>query len=403
MQNPFVAGIVAEYNPFHLGHIHMITKLRDMGAESVVCVLGGPFMQRGEAAFLPTAVRAKAALLAGVDLVLRLPLSWATASAERFAQGGINMLAALGCVQKIAFGAECANLKQLESVANALICDDFTGILREELKKSVSFAGARAAACEKICAGASEIISTPNNILAVEYIKAIKCIKPNAHRQVLQPLAIQRKGAKHDGRPLDGVASASWLRREASIHGIATITPYVPKQCMPVYENAYKEGAVVDPLRFETAILARLRGGTAEYFSQFAGTGEGLEKRLEDAAKAATTLDEIYTLAKSKRFAHSRVRRFTLACALQIKPCKDALPPFAQVLAANSRGLELLGKTKKAASIPISTSLAKLAKTGEFACVCVQTEAVAEDFYAFCLAKPQKGGAAFTQPVFVDR
>ncbi|MDL2294114.1 nucleotidyltransferase family protein [Ruminococcaceae bacterium OttesenSCG-928-D13] len=423
-KHPLCAGIVTEYNPFHSGHEWMIRQLRAGGIHTVVCVMSGPFVQRAEAGILPTHLRARAALAGGADLVLRLPVSWAVASAETFARGAVGLLSALGCVDVLAFGAECEDTNRLEALAGMLLAPEFVPVLKSELAKGVSFAAARAAAAERLMPGAAELLDTPNNILAVEYIKALLGVVPDVLRSKMDesvrfrvvnglygnssemdrlfplpvPLALPRVGTRHDGPPAEGFASASWLRRVAGRDGVEAWAPYVPEACMKLYRQAEAQGAVLDYGRYEVALLSRLKAMRAQDFARHTGAGEGLENRLADAVQKATGLEQMYDLAKTKRFAHSRVRRLALSAALGLPQMPGVIPPFAQVLGASGKGLALLKRIKQNGMVPVSTSLAKLAKTGGEAEGVVRIEARAEDLHAMWLKSPQPGGGAYTHP-----
>lgn len=411
MQNIKVAGIVTEYNPFHKGHEWMIEQLRQRGYGAVVCVMSGPFVQRAEPAILPTWVRAKAALVAGADLVLRLPVPYATASAEPFAMGGVGILAALGCVDVLAFGAECDDTEQLWQVAQTLQTEEFYALLREELKQGVSFAVARARAVEKMLPGATHAVSSPNNILGIEYCKAIQSnikgeLQKRDFSKELQPVALQRKGAGHDGAPAEEIASASWLRKKAwnNESGVQEWKGWVPEICLPIYQNAEREGDILDGSRWELALLARLKGCAASDFAPYCGKAdEGLAERMAVAAQDAVCLQELYAGAKSKRFAHSRVRRAALATAMQLPLQLSALPPFIQVLAANKIGMAVLKKAKTTSCLPVSTSLAKLQNSSAVAQVVATTEAKAEDMYSFCKMKAAPGGTAYTKQAIINK
>lgn len=403
-----IAGIVAEYNPFHNGHAWMVRQLRQQGYNAVVCVMSGPLVQRAEGAFFPTHVRAEAALAGGVDLVLRLPMPWACATAQVFCTAGAGALAALGCVHTLAFGAELADTGHLEELAAALDRPAFSAHIKAELARGISFAAARANAAEQILPGAAAILNEPNNILGVEYCRALQTDVP----QLLQtlaggapplpvPLALPRKGAAHDGLPQEGVASASWLRAQAGSGGIEALQGWVPSACLPIYQRAGQAGFVSSPSKWDIALMSRLRGKTLADIEGRQGAGDGLAQRLAAAIGRGATLQEVYALAKTKRFAHSRIRRVALATALQLPPTLPALPPFLHVLAANTRGLALLKKAKQTALLPLSTSLAKLARTGPEAARFVATEALGEDLYALCQQTPQPGGTAFTRPAIL--
>ncbi|MDL2324010.1 nucleotidyltransferase family protein [Ruminococcaceae bacterium OttesenSCG-928-A16] len=416
MEKMQVAGIVAEYNPFHNGHGWMIEQLRGQGCHTVVCVMSGSFVQRAEAALYPAHIRAKAALAAGADLVLRLPTPYAVASAEQFATAATGILAALGCVDTLAFGAETPGVENLQQLAALLQKADFANVLKNKLGEGASFAAARAAAAEEMQPGAGALLNTPNNILGIEYCKALQTAVPKGLAAVAAgqgkplppmpvPFALPRRGALHDGIPADGVASASWLRQHSITQGGAqALQGWVPGACLPIYLNAQQAGQQINPAQYQFAVLARLRGKPLAAFAPYAGqAAEGLAARMASAARQATTLQELYELAKSKRFAHSRIRRVALAAALGLPANLPAIPPFIQVLGANGRGLALLKKAKHTAVLPVATSLAKLAKTSPAAATLVAAEAHAEDLYTLCQQQPQPGGRAFTQPAILEK
>lgn len=395
-----VAGIVAEYNPFHKGHAWMVHTLKQRGFSAVVCVMSGPFVQRAEPALLPTHIRARAAVAGGVDLVLRLPVPWAAASAEGFARGGVGLLAALGCVDVLAFGAETEDTQRLWQVAQVLENPAFSHLLQRQLKTGASFAAARAAAAEEALPGAASILATSNNILGVEYYKALqRGWGPGI--PLPRPQALPRQGAVHDGSPTGGYASASWLRGLAETEGMDVLKDYVPAACLPFYKKAEEAGEVLDPNRWALAFLARLRGLSAEDFARHPGAGEGLEARLAKAAGQAVNLEELYALAKSKRFAHSRVRRLALGTALDLPAALPGLPPFLHLLAASEKGLALLKKARRTAHLPLGTSLAKLSRTSAEAATAARLESAAEDLHALCLHTPMPGGGVYTRPLQV--
>lgn len=401
MQKFGAAGIVVEYNPFHKGHEWMMQQLRALGYETIVCVMSGPLVQRAEPAFLPTHVRAAAAIAGGASLVLRLPAPYATASAEGFAAAGAGLLAALGCVDVLAFGAESTDTERHCNLARLLQTEAFGQQLKKELGTGASFAAARAKAAETLLPGAAEWLRSPNNILGVEYCKALLANEP-VLPGMPRPLALPRLGAAHDGTPAEGVASASWLRELAKREGMEALEPWVPKACLPLYVKAAEAGECIEESRWETAVLARLRGLPVQAFAGSTGGADGLAERMAAAVQKATTLQELYSLAKSKRFAHSRVRRLALAASMGFPAGLPPVPPYLQVLAANSSGVALLKKAKQRAGLPVSTSLAKLAKAGPQAKSLVQMEALAEDLYALCQKAPGPGGGAYTRPAHFE-
>ena len=204
-----IAGMIVEYNPLHMGHLHLLERVRaGLGREAaVIAVMSGEFVQRGDFALLGRQARARAAVESGVDLVLELPLPWAAAPAERFAQGGAAVLAAAGVVTHLVFGCETGSLPPLAAAAKCLDSPAFREALGRYTGRGMTFAAARQAAARGLIGGAADCLSMPNNILAVEYLRAL-----NAMGGPMEPLALPRLGADHDSRKEDGFLSAAAIR-----------------------------------------------------------------------------------------------------------------------------------------------------------------------------------------------
>ena len=204
------SGVICEFNPFHTGHAYLLSRMRELVGEEglVVCAMSGRFVQRGEAAMADPYLRAETALSGGADLVVELPLPFSAASARQFAAGGVAVLAGLGCVDTLCFGAEAADVELLTRLAALLDTEDFARTLKQQLDKGVSWPAARAAAAEAALPGAAQFLAGPNNILALAYLQAMK--EQNAP---FAPLPVARQGAGHDSMvPAEGFASASYLR-----------------------------------------------------------------------------------------------------------------------------------------------------------------------------------------------
>ena len=389
------AGIISEYNPFHRGHAWQIGELRRrLGAETaVVCAMSGSFVQRGDFAVMRTHARAEAAVRGGADLVLELPLPWAIASAEGFAAGGVGVLAATGAVDTLVFGSECGDTETLKAVAAALESESFAAYLRQGLQEGVSFAAAREAAARKLLGEKAAVLAQPNDILGVEYCKAIA--RQNA---VMEPLALPRRGVGHDGGAAEGFASASRIR-ELLING-ACADEFLTPESADIYARECAAGrAPVTMANAERAILARLRAMREEDLAPFDGGGEGLYHRFYDAVQRETTIDGILAAAKSKRYAYARLRRMLLATYLGVTALDmPQRVPYLRVLAFNGRGQALLKRMKQTARVPVLTKSADVrALSGEAQALFALT-ARAEDQYA--LAYPDlrqaKGGSAWT-------
>lgn len=405
MNPPFTAGIVTEYNPFHLGHQWMVQQLKHKGAGAVVCVMSSQFVQRGEPALFPVDVRVKAAMAGGVDVVLRLPVPWAIQSAEGFGLAGVGMLAALGCVDVVAFGAETPDVEQMNQVAALLETPAFKEELQRQLSTGQSFGAARQRALEAIAPGGAALVAQPNNILGIEYCKGLQTIRRKNLLGKLDtyptPLAMPRQGAMHDGLPVGEYASASWIRSQLTPGACHTIEPWVPKTGFALYQQAQQQGRVLDKTRWEIAMLSRLKGISVENILAYAGAMEGLENRMVQGIQRATSLSQLYAQVKTKRYAHSRIRRMALAAALGIPLQVPPMVPFLHVLGASKQGLELLKQAKHTAVLPVSTSFAKLSRHSPLAQQAATWEAKAESLYLYALQTPAPGGEVFRRPVYL--
>lgn len=378
-----IAGIVAEYNPFHNGHAFQIAKTRAAGATHIVAVMGGNYLQRGAAAQFEKHIRAEAALRCGVDLVVELPLPRALATAERFAGGALALLQALGCVDMVSFGAE-NTLEELAPLAKALVEEEFSPRVKEHLRLGITFARARQLALEeRLGRERAALVRGPNNILAVEYLKA-------ARRLNFSPefFVVPRRGAAHDSAAVQGAfASASFLRGECTARGLQAVRPFVPAQAYETYQNAGGQGLLpAEPACGETALLAVLRRMEREEFARLPDLSEGLENRLYAAARGAATLEALLAAAKSKRYPLARLRRLVFSAYLGLT-AEDAAasPPYLRVLGFGKAGVEVLNRAKRTAALPLSSSLAQLERENEFCGRFARLEARSTDLYALTL------------------
>ena len=383
-----IIGIVSEYNPFHNGHkLHIDESKKAISRDTAtVCVMSGDFVQRGEAAIFSKYARAEAAVRGGADLVLELPLPWALCSAEGFARGAVGLLGALNCVDYLSFGSECGDMAILNSLATALLDPNLDVEIREELKSGISYAAARQAALSKSIGGLADYLEKPNNILAVEYLKAIY-----NQRLRIEPLTIKRIGAGHD----EEGGSASDIRN--MLEAGKPIKKYVPRDTYEILHREIEQGrAPVTMEHLECAILSRFRMMNEKDFSEIPDDSEGLGNRLFAAAREETSLDGILSAAKSKRYALSRLRRMCMCAALGIKKShSEGLPPYARVLAANETGRLILKTISEKSSIPVIT---KPAAVKELSLECrrlFELESSAHDLYVMGYsAKEERRGNA---------
>ena len=393
-----LAGIIAEYDPFHNGHAWQLQQAKALGAQRVAVAMSCGLTQRGALPLLPESVRVQAALTCGADLVFALPAPYACSGAECFARAGVQLLAAAGC-DALVFGAETPDAALLMEAARVLSGAEYRTALKARLAAGArSFAAARQAAVEAVCPGTglAALLDKPNNNLAVEYCKAILELGAS-----LVPIPLPRQGAGH-GQALTETggqfASASALRTLWQNGGADAAAPYVPAEVLPLYREAYAAGQYTDLAAAQRCQLALLRSrcaGTAP-FAQVRGISEGLEHRLEAAVRSSTTHAELLDSLTTVRYPRARMRRLAMDAALGYSAdAFPALPPYLHLLGAQKDALPLL----KAAALPVSHSLARLAEQNVPCRAVVDAQLRACDFGALCRKKPEPMGDALRQKI----
>ena len=391
-------GIVAEFNPFHNGHKYLIDTIKNNGENTVTVVMSESFVQRGECACISPYARTKMALRCGADLVLSLPVPYATASAERFAFGGLSVLGGLGCVDALAFGAECGNAELLKKCADVLVSDELSATLEKYLNDGLSFPVARQKAVEEISGNEiAEVLSTPNNILGVEYIKAINKLGLNMG---VEP--ITRIGVEHDSKKVNNtVCSASALRE--MLDKKIDFEKFLPEDALNALTEEIDNGkAPANYNELEIAILYKLRSMTIEDFKDLPDVSEGLEYRLFDTIKTSSCLEEILEKVKTKRYTHSRIRRIIVCAFLGIEKADVLAPvPFIRVLGFNEKGAKILKKAKETATLPIITKSSEINALGEDAKRAFELECFARDMLSLALPVRDEFGKEMTDKLIV--
>lgn len=380
-----ICGIVAEFNPFHNGHAHLLRQTRQLlGDDSaIVCCMSGSFVQRGEAALLPKHLRAAAAVSCGADLVLELPAAGALRSAEGFAQSALSILDSLGQVTDLTFGAEDADTDLLAELADILLEHRTVQDTLAQLRTGVSYAAARERALYAQVQERAEVLRRPNNILAVEYCKAIR-----QQGCSITPHAIPRAGAAHDAAvPSGDFASASLLRRKLGDSGIGALDGFLPAPALAVLEQAQNAGQVLETqARLDAAVLPHLLRLDTAALSQLPDAAEGLEHRLYAAIRQSRTLEGMAQAAQTRRYPLARVRRMLLCAYLGITAEEAAAPPvYLRVLAFSDRGRLLLRRGAKTARLPLITKPAHARDLGGAPGAAFQREALRTDLYHLTL------------------
>ena len=326
-----ICGIICEYNPLHNGHKKQLTLVREKigGDNGIVCLMSGNFVQRGAPAIFDKSVRAEAAIQSGADLVLELPVTYALSSAEGFAAGGVSILSPF--CDSLCFGAETADTDALLRLGKALLSPAFPDALRLHLDAGLSFPVARQKALTDMGLDAT-LLETPNNILAVEYCKAIL-----AQKSKMAPLPIYRAGSYHSITPDAENPSATFLRQQL-LSG-KDWEYFVPAEA----KNLFASTPLHSLEAGERAILVKLRTMSEAEFETLPGGSEGLWRKCMHAARECSTLEEIATAVKSKRYTRTRIDRMLLCAFLGITEEMLRSPaPYVRVLALNDRGREIL-------------------------------------------------------------
>ena len=333
-----ITGIICEYNPFHLGHAKQMGIISQKSEDTgIVCLMSGNYVQRGMPAIFDKSYRAKAALLCGADLVLELPVTAALSSAEGFADEGVRILS--GFCDSLSFGAE--NPEGLMETARALLQPEFSEKLRNQLSCGLSFPAARQKTLEEMGQKGS-VLETPNNILAVEYCKAIL-----SRNSPMKPEPIVRQGSYHDTAPDAENPSATSLRNLIeSGQAYENFLPAAAREC-------FRDAPIHTLKQGHQAILYRLRTMTDGEFEALPYGSEGLWRKLMKNARQYATLEEILTATKSKRYTRTRLDRMVMCAFLGLTAEDLQTPaPYVRVLALNDKGREILLKARERGYFP---------------------------------------------------
>nr|DAV08518.1 MAG TPA: HIGH Nucleotidyl Transferase [Caudoviricetes sp.] len=354
MKENRVLGIIAEYNPFHNGHMYHLQKAKEQsGAQYCICVMSGNFVQRGNTSIVNKWKKAEMALLNGVDLVIELPTIYSVASAEGFSLGAIKLLNNLKIVDAISFGTETSDFAALNNISSIVNEEPmkYKSILNSELKKGLSFPKARENALMLYLNDNKRydnILNTPNNILAIEYLKALKKIK-----STIQPIPIKREKVYYnDNVIVDEFASATAIRKLLKNEEFSEIRKVVPKSTYQILKKETELGNVVlDLSRYEKEIIYNLRRMTVSEIAELPDVNEGLEHSLKNAANYSNDITNLINIVKTKRYTVTRIQRI-LICALlgitkrDVGMAKKA-EPYIRVLGFNEKGKELISRINK--------------------------------------------------------
>ena len=362
-----VLGIIAEYNPFHNGHLYQIEEAKSQtNAKYIVAVMTGNFSQRGNTSLINKWKKAQMAIDNGVDIVIELPTVYSISSAENFAEGAIKIFESLKVVDTLCFGTETTDFPALNNIANVVYNEpkEYTALLNHELKKGVSFPKARENAIKMYLRDVrryANIMNEPNNILAIEYLKALKKLKSK-----IMPYGIERKKVYYnDEKIVDEFASSTAIRKLLATEQFGDLRKVMPKSSYMLLKEEIESGNyVIDLIKFEKEILYTLRRMSVKEIAELPDVSEGLENSIKNAANSCNNLIELVNIIKSKRYTQTRIQRVLLYALLGItkKDMQNAkkATPYTRILGFNAKGKELLSDIcNKNPKIQMVTSVKK--------------------------------------------
>lgn len=384
-------AIICEYNPLHGGHAYHMARAREMGADEIVCIMSGNFVQRGEPAVAHKYTRAQVAIACGADLVLELPFPYCAAGAEFFAAAGVCAADAL-CADVLFFGSESGDTERLRAFAKAACSESFKQEYAALIKTNIGTAAAYAKALEHACKQPFDALS--NDLLGLAYCKAIE-----AGGYDLTPLCTPRMGALYNQQTLtEGYPSATALRKLWRENGFSCLRDHLPAESFAVLARAHGKGELLgDGTAFDTAVLALLRLTPRTQLLKAALCDGGLGDRICSAAQDATNLAQLYARCAHKSLPDSHVRRAVLYASLGVTyDDLRATPAYLSVLAANKKGREMLSSLRRTCPVPLVTKPADAPD-------CRQRELSdrADALYTLAMQTPQSSGFFKRQSPFM--
>lgn len=402
-------GIITEYNPFHKGHAYMIEEAkRKTGADRVVVVMSGSFVQRGEPAIFDKWTRAEAALHNGVDMVLELPVLFAASNAETFARAAVRLLEESGIVDILCFGSESGDLHSMQEAAKLMAneTEEFQRLLKEQLDEGLSYPTARAKALETVSQINSEILSRPNHILGLEYLKAL-----DYYSYSMEPITIKREGDYNSPSLTDGYASAAAIRKALAEDRSTEAMTQLPENTHDLYNKALSLGTA--PVFWEElapALHYKLRISSAEELREIAEVTEGLENRILHSIDTCYEIRDIIDFIKTKRYTRTKIQRILLHILLDIKEKEVSyflnLPkmPYIRVLGFQKERSDILADLTENAKCPVLTNLKKAPEIlNEDGLALLALEKTATDLHALAYPNPIYRGPNqdFTKPLVI--
>ena len=377
-----IVGLIAEYNPFHNGHQYHIEKAKEItGADAVIVVMSGNFVQRGAPAIMPKHLRAEMAIKAGASLVLELPVCYATGTAEQFAYGAVSILNSLGCIDAICFGSECGDINILSDLAKILCAEphEYRESLQMFLRNGLSFPLARQKAIETICSNSSiaHLLERPNNILGIEYIKALYRLNSK-----IKPYTIQRVSSQyHDMDLQEEFSSATALRQVIGENSIRGLVGQIPNDNISLFQNNYQKRYPIFTNDFSLLLKYRLLNETKSSLTEYADVSEELANRIYNQRNEYIDFEQFCELLKTKELTYSRICRALLHILLGIKKSDYTDIQYARVLGFRKGDSDVLTVIKNASAIPLLTKLTATKDLSDSAVQILEQDIYASNLY----------------------
>lgn len=400
-------AIIAEYNPFHNGHMHHIDMIRrDFGNDTaIVAIMSGSFTQRAEPAIADKYARAEAAVRCGVSLVLELPFPHSVSSAAYFASCGVHIVSSLGCIDAISFGSECADASMLSVIADRMCSPEYGSEIKAALAADENRGIGYPAVCEKVYTrlygSLPEGIFSPNNILGIEYIKALR-----ERGSDIMPHTVRRTGGGYnetDTLPDTGFQSAAALRRVIADGG--DISPYIPKESYNVLmREALKGRFPADGDRLSPAVISKFRLSDRMSPDDYPDGGSGLYNRLFSSAAEANNISSLIRLSETKKYTRARVRRGICYHFFGVTSSEvNDMPTYALLLAADEKGQKILKNVKKTTGFRILTKPSSCTRLDRAARASFERRARVDSVYELCLPVPGSAPDVMRRTPFVKK
>lgn len=374
-----IMAVICEYNPFHNGHKYQLTHHKaELGADAVICLMSGSFVQRGAPAIYDKWTRATDAVKNGADLVLELPVVYSAQSAQRFATGAVKLLEKLGVVNYLSFGSECGDINKLRECADIIYSDKFANLLEEKLKTGISYPMARTQVLLEHFPQIDEsLIDSPNNILSIEYINALNRIKSK-----IEPKTLKRNF---------DFTSATAIREKITIN--ESIEDLIPTEIHKPYSTK----------AFDHLVLYHFTKESPKTLHNVCDMAEGLEYKFKKALQTSNTYDELVDAVKSKRYTRTRISRIIANSLLGIENSHTELDPqYARVLSFNKTGQNILSQMKKTSKIPIITKVADAKSENKDFSLMLEKDILSTDIYSV-LSNNTTGLDFKTSPIIINK